>query len=193
MLQLPDTQADFEAEPDHHFSLLANRLLRGRIGDEQFARVDTTRRGRGPSSRGCRGADGALTWNIEGDPIFVLGITSDKGCRDDSQGQGPREGTGVPHLVGPPRREVDERAARRQRHCGVTTWRTKPQSSSATLRPNDLTSRAEGANDPEYSPGGTDLPGEQTSRGHHHSHGRHLLTIIRSHSPRPSRSAARCS
>ena len=40
MLELPETQADFEAESEHHFSLLANRLRRGRISDEQFARVD---------------------------------------------------------------------------------------------------------------------------------------------------------
>ena len=40
MLELPETRADFEAESDHHFSLLANRLRRGRISEEQFARVD---------------------------------------------------------------------------------------------------------------------------------------------------------
>ena len=40
MLELPETQADFEAESEHHFSLFANRLRRGRISDEQFARVD---------------------------------------------------------------------------------------------------------------------------------------------------------
>ena len=40
MLKLPETQADFEAESEHHFSLLENRLRRGRISDEQFARVD---------------------------------------------------------------------------------------------------------------------------------------------------------
>ena len=40
MLELPETRADFEAESRHHFSLLASRLRRGRISDEQFARVD---------------------------------------------------------------------------------------------------------------------------------------------------------
>ena len=40
MLELPETQADFEAESEHHFSLLANRLRRGRISEEQFGRVD---------------------------------------------------------------------------------------------------------------------------------------------------------
>lgn len=40
MLDLPETRADFEAESDHHFSLLASRIRRGRISDEQFARVD---------------------------------------------------------------------------------------------------------------------------------------------------------
>ena len=40
MLELPETRADFEAESGHHFSLFANRLRRGRISEEQFARVD---------------------------------------------------------------------------------------------------------------------------------------------------------
>ena len=39
-LNLPETLSDFEAESRHYFSLFANRLKRGRIGDEQFARVD---------------------------------------------------------------------------------------------------------------------------------------------------------
>ena len=40
MLELPETRADFEAESRHHFSLFANRLRRGQISDEQFARVE---------------------------------------------------------------------------------------------------------------------------------------------------------
>ena len=40
MLELPETRADFETESDRYLSLFANRLKRGRISDEQFARVD---------------------------------------------------------------------------------------------------------------------------------------------------------
>lgn len=40
MLELPETLADFEAESAHYFSLFANRLKRGQISEEQFARVD---------------------------------------------------------------------------------------------------------------------------------------------------------
>ena len=40
MLELPETRADFVAKSDHHFSLFASRLRRGRISEEQFARVD---------------------------------------------------------------------------------------------------------------------------------------------------------
>lgn len=40
MLELPETKDDFEVESNHYLSLFGNRLQRGQISDEQFARVD---------------------------------------------------------------------------------------------------------------------------------------------------------